>query len=219
MASTTFDIGARLDNEAGISAYTQTDPINLDNVATAFRVIEARTTDYIIGSVAATGYTEHYDAHVYVHKDGWILAYYLKQDPVSKIVNVQNQTISSTILYDVVSNVAGTSGLSIGSVKYYDFRYPNATNILFVLENKDNGNDFTIVLPGSYGYYERGWSLYSNYGNQDFILDGVNLRNSATYWSSYSGYGVISASSLLPDVTHQIEVWSLGVLVIVYKEQ
>ena len=73
-----LDIGALLEQEAGISAYYQSPyAITLSQVRPLFRVIEAETADYIIGSVPVAGYTENADAHVYVHKDGWILAYFL----------------------------------------------------------------------------------------------------------------------------------------------
>ena len=73
-----FDIAAKLDVEAGISAWFKSpDAINLNQVRSQFRTIELETTDYIIGSVPVAGYLETADAHVYVHRDGWILAYYL----------------------------------------------------------------------------------------------------------------------------------------------
>jgi hypothetical protein len=65
-------------NEAGISAYFKADsPINLADVRRVFRVIEAETTDYLIGSVPVAGYPELYDVHLFIHRDGWFVAYYL----------------------------------------------------------------------------------------------------------------------------------------------
>jgi hypothetical protein len=216
-AAPAYDIGSRLDTEAGISAYMQTDVINLDNAATAFRVIELKTSDYIIGSVGVPSYEEHFDAHIYVHKDGWILAYYLRQDPVSKIVDSVHQSIDSTNLYSVLSVVAGASGVPFGTVNYYDFRYPNATNILLVKEDNQNGNDFTITIPSSFGYYERGYSLWNSGYGFYFQLDGTNLTH--TYKYGNHAYGVITASQLLPDTPHTFLVDDVGVLVIVYREQ
>ena len=72
-----LDIGTKLDEEAGISAYYKTPgAMTLSQARSAFRTIEIETNDYLIGSVAVPGYVEHFDVHVYVHKDGWILAYY-----------------------------------------------------------------------------------------------------------------------------------------------
>jgi len=76
------------EDEAGIAAYFKSaNPINLNNVKSVFRVIEAQTAEYIIGSVPVTNYPDTEDVHVYVHKDGWFLAYYLAADPVGKIFN------------------------------------------------------------------------------------------------------------------------------------
>lgn len=216
------EIANRLDSEAGISAYYKTnDPINLDNAANAYRVIELRTADYIIGSVPVTGYEEHFDAHVYVHTDGWILAYYLKQNPIAKIVDIEHHTISTTNLHTVVSVVASAAGVPFTSVTYYDFRYPNATHILMVAEDDFNGLDFTISIPSSYGYYERGFALDN--GLAPFKLDGATLPYSYNYNNPYyHSYGVISASQLLPDITHTVEITfngNYGVLVVVYREQ
>lgn len=221
-AASNNEIADRLDNEAGISAYYKTnDQINLDNAANAYRVIELRTADYIIGSVPVTGYEEHYDAHVYVHKDGWILAYYNKQNPIAKLVDIDHHTISTTNLHTVVSVVASAAGVPFTSVTYYDFRYPNATHILMVAEDNLNGLDFTISLPSSYGYYERGFAIDTAF--KYFYLDGVQLP--LTYsmnYPYYNSYGVITASQLLPDVTHTVEIGNngiYGVLVVVYREQ
>lgn len=221
-AASNNEIADRLDNEAGISAYyTTADQINLDNAATAYRVIELRTADYIIGSVPVTGYEEHYDAHVYVHKDGWILAYYNKQNPIAKIVDIDNETISTTTLHTVVSVVASAAGVPFTSVTYYDFRYPNATHILMVAEDNLDGLDFTINLPSSFGYYERGYAL--DYHASQFKLDGVVIPPTYSFgYNYYHSYGVISASQLLPDITHTVLITSAGrygVLVVVYREQ
>lgn len=215
-------IADRLDTEAGISAWFQSiDPINLTNAATAFRVIETQTADYIIGSVPVTGYPEHFDAHVYVHKDGWILAYYLRQDPVSKIIDIRAPTISSTNLRAAISTVAGASGVALGTVQYYDFRYPSATYILMVYEDDANGTDYTIKPPQEYGYYERGFALAAHHQySSRFLLDGVNIPCSYGSTTNYGYcYGVIEASKLLQDVIHTVDTEDDGVLIITYREQ
>jgi hypothetical protein len=221
-AASTSVIADRLDDEAGISAYFETtDPINLDNAEDAYRVVEAKTSDYIIGSVPVPGYPEFYDPHVFVHKDGWILAYYLKEVSVAKIIDILSATVSTTNLHTVVSEMASAAGVPFTSVNYYDFRYPNATHILMVGENDSSGTSFTITLPSSYGYYERGWAR-DYYGSNSIKLNGVGLPRSYYYGSPYFlSFGVITASQLLPDTEHTVEITtsgSYGVLIIVYRE-
>lgn len=216
------DIGNKLDNEAGISAYLHaSSSINLSQIRSLFRTIEAETKDYIIGSIQAPNYKENYDVHVYVHKDGWILAYYLKEDPASKIIDVKASSLDTNILRTVIGTVAATAGLPLTDVNYYDFRYPNATNLLFVAENAADGNDFEITLPQEYAYLESSWS-YGVFNAHDrcFIIDGVNYVNgNADYWDGGTAYDKLEVSELLPGSAHTIAVcaYDYGALVIVYR--
>jgi hypothetical protein len=205
-----FDLGAYLDQEAGISAYFQASPITLSMVRGLFRTIEMETADYIIGSIPASGYYEHFDVHVYIHKDGWILAYYLKQDPVAKIVDIKANTITTTKLKNVVSQVAATAGSAFSDVTYYDFRFPTATNMMLVFEDDANGFDYSILLPSAYGYFERSYT-----DTWYFKVDNVELTPS--YNDNGIEYGFITAGQLMPDVTHNIVARYSSVLAIVYR--
>ncbi len=212
-------IATMLSDEAGISAYIQTsNPIDLSQVEGEFRTIETQTAAYIIGSVPVPDHPEHFDTHVYVHTDGWILAYYMEDEATSKIVDVKAKTINSTKLETVVSTVAGAAGEAVSDLKYYDFRYPNATNILMVAEDYQNGRDFTIELPSDYAYSERSWAVYDWYGHPDFYIDDSQMTPD---WKQNDemGYGTIPASLLLVDTPHTIVVGddgNYGVLVITY---
>lgn len=217
-AANDFNIGDYLDQEAGISAWMYTTvPINLTNAATAFRIIEDQTAEYIIGSVDIPDYEEHYDTHAYIHTDGYILAYYLRPDPISKIINIKEKSITSTKLESAIGIVASAAGVPSSGISHYDFRYPNAENILMVYEFYDDGNDFSIEMPGTFAYYERGFAGRC-YGNCDLKLNGSNLSNSYKYGDYV--YGIISASSFQPDVTHTFTVndYEWLVLLVVYTE-
>lgn len=219
-ASVASPVADRLDEEAGISAWFQTSgPISISQIAPVFRTIEVQTGDYIIGSVAVLSYNEHFDAHVYAHKDGWILAYYFNNAPISKIVSIREDTITSTNLDTVISIVAGAAGEPFTQANYYDFRYPNATNILMVAENDANGNTFTINLPSTYGYFERGWAGDRGQYSGNFYVDGV--KAATTFTVPYSNeYGTITSAQMLPGITHTIEIdghMSYGVLIVTYR--
>jgi hypothetical protein len=214
------EISAQLEDEAGISAYIQTSgPIDLSLVRDEFRTIESETAEYIIGSVSVPSYPEHFDVHVYIHTDGWILAYYLEDEATSKIVDVKAQSINSTKLESVVAIIAGTLGEAITDIKYYDFRYPNATNILMVAENSYNGNQFMIELPPDYGYSERSWAAYEEYDDTpDFEIDGHQAPRDWSGWDM--GYGSISSSQLAVGEQHTVRVANYdgyGSLVITYR--
>lgn len=213
-------VGSKLSKEAGISAYKQTSgPINLNDVRNLFRTIEMETSDYIIGSVPVPDYVEHFDVHVYVHTDGWILAYYLNDELTCKIVDTKNETIATTKLEIVISTVAAAVGEPITGLKYYDFRYPNATHILLVAENEDDGKDFRITLPPEYVYYERSWiTTYRGSWGPKFLIDGAS--QSIYYDSDQIGYGPVLAATLILEKPHHIELGPgehYGVLAITYR--
>ena len=212
------EIVKRLNEEAGISAYFQTSgSITLSQVEGLFSTIETQTGDYIIGSIPVPNYDEQYDAHVYVHTNGWILAYYFNDTPVSKIVDVDAETINTTLLESVVATVAGTAGQAISSASHYDFRYPNATHMIFIAEKSDSGGDeFTVELPSSYGYLERSFAAGG-------YLPAVYLngtRSSPMYETQQTEYGFITSGQMAVDTQHTFSVSNsdYGVLVIVYAE-
>jgi hypothetical protein len=222
-SGTPEEVAAMLSDEAGISAYIQTtNPIDLSQVEGEFRTIETQTTEYIIGSVPVPDHPEHFDVHVYVHSDGWILAYYMEDEATSKIVDVKAHTISSTKLDTIVSVIAGAAGEAVTDLKYYDFRYPNATNILMVAESGGDGDSFTIEMPSEYAYSERSWAMYDTDGRVlNFVIDGDTATKD---WSgSGMAYGFIPASDLLPAQEHEIVIDSWGssyvVLMITYRVQ
>lgn len=216
-----------LSSEAGISAYIQTaNPIILNSVRGQYRTIEAETADYIIGSVPIPDHPDHFDVHVYVHTDGWILAYYLNNETTSKIVNVKAGTISTTKLEIAISVIADAAGEAVTGLQFYDFRYPNATNILLVAEDATEGKDFTITLPTDYGYFDRSFAVYNTNAQSDGLdlyVDEVKVSNSWYYYeASYTAmsYGVVPASQLLPGQPHYIRLGygnPYGALVIIYR--
>lgn len=220
----TKEISSFLDDEAGISGYFQaTGPIEItDDVRSAFRTIEVETTDYIIGSVAVTDYPESEDVHVYVHVDGWILAYYLADDPAAKIFDWYDYannggTEINTKFEKVVAIVASLAGVPFPGLTYYDFRFPNATQLMLIAENEANGNDFTVNLPSSFTVYERSWGLRNTdgYNGSNWVLDGIVV---GSVCNGCVGQGLLTAAQLLPDATHTIGIDDYGGLALIYRE-
>jgi len=197
--------------EAGIAAWFQASgSINLDDARSAFRTIETETADYIIGSVPLTDYPESQDIHVYVHIDGWILAYYLAADPVGKIFDWRayhdgGRTNITTKLENAVAVVAYTAGTPFSSATHYDFRYPNATHLMLIVEWVYYGTDSCEVnLPGEFDYYERSWSLGAYGGWGRYRLDGAEIKYAGGDWPTFEG--TLTVSQLLPDQFHSIGV-------------
>jgi len=196
---------SQIENEAGISAYFKSPTtINLNSVASLFRTIESQTATYIIGSIAVPNYPETEDVHVYIHVDGWVLAYYLKADPSGKIFDWKAYTGGTNIptkLENVLSIVASQIGAPSPTPTYYDFRYPNATHLMLIAERVGDGDDsFQVNLPGSFAYYERSWAMSHVNG---YFIDGVNISGyPAEICGTYQGN--LSAVQLSPDAFHTI---------------
>jgi len=206
-----------LAEEAGISAYYKAPTnINLDLVRDDFQTIEIETPTYIIGSVDVDDYEDEFDPHVYVEETGWILAYYLNDDPVAKMADPKARTVDNTLLKEAVATIASAAGQPFGDVDYYDFRYPDATHIMFVGEADGGANDrsFTITIPSSYGYFEYSWASNDAYW---FYLNGTRLSGSATYAGS-SAFGFISAGDFATETEHALSQSGAdyGILVVVY---
>lgn|SRR5574341_691177 len=206
-----------LDTEAGMSAYTKaTSTINLDWAKTACRTTPEIITDkYFICSVPVPDLPETEDAHVYVSKSGWILAYYMRDIPVSKIVqwvNYNGGAITTTTLADIVTDVASKAGVSYSPIKYYDFKYPGANRMMMIVDwlPTESDDSYQIKIPNSFGLSENSWSVRrKNHGWADFKvwLDGNALPDPhGTYVAQdfIVRYGYYS-SLMSPDVFHTVQ--------------
>jgi len=217
-----------LDDEAGIAAYMKSNlPIDLSIAKQAYRTIEEETDQYIIGSVPLTGYPETEDVHAYVHKDGWIVAYYLNKEPTAKIVDWNNygqdQTIKSTKLEIGIVVVCNFAGLAVKDVKYYHFKYPNANRLMIVADALwEIGEDtFDLKLPSDFVFYERSYSHHrkSNWYSRIDIDDHFISLD-----PKYTNYGLISPTVLSLDEFHTLKLWSnssngaFGAIVLIYQQ-
>lgn len=209
-----------MESEAGISAYTNAgQAIDLNLVRTFYRSIERSTADYIIGSVPAPGYVgvgdseEQVDAHVYIHRDGWIVAYYLKDAPATKMINWPNYNpdkLSRNNLSDIIKQIFASFGIVSSSIAYYDFRYPNANSLMLIADLEIDNNDadtFTLQIPGSVTVFERSWSLgsYNTLGdssckwNQEVLFEDIYCLNC---WRTK--YGFLNSLQVPPDTLHTV---------------
>ena len=210
-AGTTF-----LEEEAGISAYTNVgETIDLEKAKTAFRTIEYETDEYIIGSVPLPDYPETEDVHAYVHKDGWIVAYYLKEEPASKILDWEDydtdEKITGTKLEDGMSVVCNAAGVPMRDIRYYDFRYPNANRLMIVADAQwSEGTDtFNIKIPSDFKVYERSYSHYAYDSYESSMKIDGDVISTIGKCNDYSvtNYGELTWDQLSPDVFHTVSLW------------
>lgn len=211
-----------LETEAGISAFTQVANVDLDLAENAFKNVEKKTTDYIIGSVALDDYPETDDVHVYVDITGWMVAYYLKEEKASKIIDWKHYTggqITTTKLGAALGKVCAAASTSLPYIKYYDFRVPNATKMMIVVDEAEGQygdcDTFRLMVPSTYIMYDRTWSHAMNCPNGgcgnvsgEIKIDGETLASVAFAGTDIWGIweGDITPAQLPSEAFHEIEI-------------
>lgn len=217
-------------NEAGTAAYFDAGTtVSISSVRGAFTTIELESSDYILGSVALANYRETESPHVYVHRDGWFMAYYLNTDPAAKIIDWRvyadsGDTVLSTKLENVLADVAGLAGVGATNITHYDFRYPNATTMMLIAERDQgaNNNYFTIEIPTSFGVSERSVSVFWESGIHPAELYLNDTRIIYASSGNENAYDLLTASQLTPGNTHTIRIGRqlthVGGLAILYRE-
>ena len=214
-------ITATIGDEAGISAWYQApSPINLALIRSQYRTIERETSDYILGSIPLAGYGEAEDIHLYVHKDGWLLAYYLAAEPAGKIFDWKayessNGATITTKLENTIAVILSALGIAFTEANYYDFRYPSATHMMIIAENNQNiDENFTINFPSTFIYYQRSWFVG---GSCSIYLNGNKLGDD---FGKDNNQGTILDTQLPANTSHTIRVsGGYGGLVLIYREQ
>ena len=205
-----------LEEEAGMSIYINIGrSIDLAVAKTVYRTIEKETSNYTVGSVALPGLPESEDIHCFVHKDGWIVAYYLKAEPIGKIIDWaywSGDTLTKNKLQVGLEQMGNALGASVTGAKYYHFQYPYANKCMLIIETTGGAEDnFNITIPIDFAVYERSWSHYAKraeyyYGERYsyFKIDGSTI-NTITQ-DDQTKYGQLTVAQLSPNVVHTVSV-------------
>jgi len=185
-------------DEAGISAYVHAkSSVNLNDAKPAFATIERETDDYIIGTVELAKHTEEQYPHVYVSTDGWVVAYYPNDRPSSWLfpwADYSGGPIASTTLSKVLGTVCSEIGGTTTGLKYYDFRYEDASKMMIIVESAKNGaNFFKVTIPTSFATYAVDWSHYNiNQGYYHTSWAYLNDVQCSGIGSTAANYGSFS---------------------------
>ncbi|MEM3765822.1 MAG: hypothetical protein QXU46_02200 [Candidatus Bathyarchaeia archaeon] len=201
-----------LDEEAGIALYLNVSgPIDLSKAKTVYRTIEKETVNYTVGSIALPNLPESEDVHCFVHKEGWIVVYYLKAEPVGKIIDWSywsNGQLTKNKLQVGLEQMCNALGVLTTGVKYYHFQYPYANKCMLVIETiVGSGEDtFTITIPVEFTVYERSWSHYSQRAYPSYFkIDGTTI-NSISSDVPLTKYGTLTVAQLSPGVVHTVSI-------------
>ena len=205
-----------LEEEAGITAYSNVMmDIDLDKAKAVYRTIEVEKENYTIGSVALPNYDESEDVHVYVHKDGWIVAYYLKDEPIAKMVSYKHYQEGGEDVVLKLDTALGEMcdgvGLPLISTSYYDFRYPNANRIMIIVDGQwvEGTNTFDLMIPSDVRVYDRSYChWFWDTRGSSFKLDGTEISN-LNYCDDcwVVRYGKLTPTQLMPGEFHTISLW------------
>ena len=210
--------GAAVDfpaDEAGISAYVKaSSSIDLNDTKSAFASIERETSDYIIGTVDITWHTEEQRPHVYVSKDGWIVAYYPKDMSAGWIFpwyEYSGGQLSSTTLSKALGIVANAVGGTTNGLKYYDFRNPDASKMMIIIESTGGTEFYKLTVPTSFSLYAVDWSHYSSTtshytgnGYSRVYLDGAQFTSDG-WGGNQRSYGSLKGQ-IINGVEHEIKI-------------
>jgi hypothetical protein len=176
-------------SEAGISAYFNLgEEIDLARARKVFRGIEADEAGYMIGSLELPGLAEDMWPHVYITKSGWILAYYSKLDPTSKLMQwagYQRDNLTTTTLRDALVLVCQQMALdpskADSSLHYYHFQYPDATRLLIAVDSVAGEDTFQFTIPFELSLYEASLSHYYSGDNwSETKIDGTRVLNTGS---------------------------------------
>lgn len=218
-------------SDIGISAYFKApNAITINNrLRGIYRTIEDQTDDYIVGSVAIEGYDTLDDVHVYIHKDGWVLAFYRSDEPASKIIDWKGYTAGSNAvpnkLTKALATAAGAAGVGVpAQPSYYHFQYPEANRMTIALQSAEGSGDvgrFTLRLPSDgFVYFE---TSYAFGGEGRLNINDEQVAN------TNGDFGVSAKTTpvLLPEKEHSVavvgdccsNVTRVGAILVIYKEQ
>lgn len=194
-----------LEEEAGISMYTYfNQPLDLSKAKSAFKIPEKEGSTYVIGTVSLPGLPETDDVHCYVKRDGLVAIYYLKEEPVSKIIDWNYYTaegLTRTKLQTGLRKVCNTMGVTATAMGYYHFQYPDSNKLMIITEmQKGEGtwqrdvwtgswegkDSFKLKIPSELIIYERSWSQHAGKG-------------------TVMKYGLFSEMQLSPNMFHTID--------------
>jgi len=207
-SATTFPV-----SEAGISAYVHVDQtIDLEQASDAFTTLDTINETYVIVTVSIANYGYTSTPSVYVSRNGWIVAYFPNSYPAIHIVQwhgIGDSTISRTTLEDAINTVATAIGTTVtkSNIKYYDFRYPAATEMKMVTKTVTHGTHTLYqTIPETFTFYGGSISHYSYYSDYSYVyVDGLivdTLGKSGSYLASLK-----DEPSIIKGVSQTIQIY------------
>lgn len=184
------------EDKAGISAYVNIGrEIDLKKVATIFSQIEEVSENHVIGLVPIPNYGGNVYPHLYADKNGWIVAYFTKDEPASLIMDWPENNkgdvydpkikeIKTTTLEQAIKKSCDAIGIDYKEIKpkikYYDFEFPEADSMLLFVKTRatDGSNYVHISIPDNYKLYEASYYHYAyDFDDSKLKIDGKTVSD------------------------------------------
>ena len=202
------------DTQAGMAAYVNVGPFNLENATVAYTQIYNLSTCHVVGTINIGNNIGSDNIHVYVDINGWIVAYLTRNEELGHMiqwsgVDYNNPTVKTTF-EDAISKVCTKINVNYSliqnNIKYYDFEYPQATNVIIFMNTASSSESTNLMIPGTYTIYSMNYSHFTNnngYNYANLYLDGTLIN------SVYHGrrtVGSYSPTILTQDIPHTLQI-------------
>jgi len=207
-------------NEAGISAYVNVGAtIDLTKARALLSAPEGVTDAYVIGTMTLIGNDESMQPHVYIGKDGWLLAYYPNTEPTSYLFQwygYQGGAVNTTTLRDALISLATSLHLDLSKIdagiSYFHFKYPDATKLIIAVDTTGSNDEFRYTIPSGVALYTAAWSQHGEgvaryYGTQSSV-DGKVLYSAGS--GTYTICSEMAQEYTSPNAAHSVAMLRSG---------
>ncbi|MBM3282945.1 hypothetical protein FJY90_01700 [Candidatus Gottesmanbacteria bacterium] len=187
-------------DEVGITAYIKIEKaIDLKTIEFIFETVLVKASNYLIGSIKLKDMPPGTFPCVYVHQNGWIVAYYPLEIPTAMIIYWTEYSGSPTIrttLQEAIEKICSTLNIPPGRPIYYHFGYPEAKKLLLVLKKPQSSFFYTIPTNTNI--------LECSFAN-DGLYVTVDEEREPNSYVCRDNYGVFPKKYLLPG-RHTVEL-------------
>jgi hypothetical protein len=118
-------------------------------------------------------------------------------------------------LDNALNEILSVVGAVPFEASYYDFRYPDATNIMLIAEAaySEGSESFDVKLPADFTFYERSWSHAISddncaWGSDSTLYVGdVSLDDFSGWCKGWAlSHGTLAPAQLPPEVFNTIRI-------------
>lgn len=176
-----------LEENAGIAAYVKIDEtIDIEQLRESFKVVEQLNDQYLTGQIAVPDLRENWHPRMFVSEDGWIVAYYAKEEPTTRMltrwIQSDNNGLTNTTLEIAIRETLKNLGPGMTSraqnIQYYHFQIPEADRISLIRENTDGEDTFHLTIPSGLEILDATWLAYRESNNDSEVgFDGDEITD------------------------------------------